>query len=246
MIKIVILAFDNHKRVSSAISRLYATTEIAEFEHSIAVVDPHYPLPFNNSALIKEICDATPNCTYLDLGGNFGQDGNMNLLARMMTFESHDTVIFYDTDIAIDKAGWIRDSKKLIEENISAYVTVGCFHNVGGNYFNVEKMQGPLQKIHDINVKELTWSGGWPIGIFAGHQLQGLNIKDGHSYYGASEYTFMQTWLARGLKGHMLVDYVDVRNFDGIDPLYPAWKADVIAKKTHPDFKDWLIERNLL
>ena len=89
-------------------------------------------------------------------------------------------------------------------------------------------------------VRELTWPGGWPIGIFSTRYFRGMPLNAFFQYYGGTECSTFLALKAMGFKGCMIKEFVDKRNFDFCDPQYIQWKARFIGQSNQPSFEEWV------
>lgn len=235
-IAVIINAYDNWKRVCSAIDRFYAETDLTDVDFKLFVFYYRYPLPNSaeNYDMIFKKCQET-NTHLVVAGDNKGQDGNLMTQAKFFLGENFDIFVAYDTDIAPRKPTWLKDARKVfLADEKCGFVTIDCKITD-----HALQHQTRHDTVSSVPVAHLSWPGGWPLLIFRMSFLQ-QGYEQWHSFYGGTEGAILKALTERQMTGYMMREHDDARNLEFQDELYAVWKKYAIDKPKALSFEQWL------
>lgn len=232
---IVILAYDNYKRIEATLDRLYEETDLEGLDFRIHVFSLGYPLPDKETNYRKTFDACRKHCVYLTVMPNFGQNVNIIESADHIKDMGYDLYIPYDCDVRPDKPSWLKDVIKVFNSDPmmgAVMLNTSCTDNSLQN-------QGADVICDGVKAREVCWPGG-----FGMTNMRMSFIKDGfrvsHNYYGGTEYCIMEALSERGFKAVMLCDHDDIRYMTDQDAEYNTWKHQVISQHVAPSFEQWL------
>lgn len=244
MIHVYHTGFDTPERVHRTINRFRSETDYVGLEVRQTLISARYPLPDanNNEETLREMA-YTMQTNFIQLPKNYGQDGNFLEIVNLESnrIADNDIVVFYDTDNRPDKNTWLKDALEVFKLCPDAgFLCMNC--SCTDNHV---KNQGDVKIYGNVTCRVLCWPGGFPTGIYRGVFFK-KGITKTRPYYGGTEYNILQSLRSHRMIGLVTVDHDDLRDVEGWDPEYCAWKSETIVKHEQLDFEEWLRIRGRL
>jgi len=243
-IYLILNGFNNPTVISKAIERFYEQTDVQGLDISYHLIDSLYPLPDfeQNRKELVELCEHH-YWFYKRLEKNLGQNGNFNVITKMWEEEwnpaREDVIAFWEPDSNVNRKDWLKACLILFEK---AYHPCG-FITPGRYPAWIIENQGQERDIEGIKCRQLTWPGGWPMGIYRWGFIEDLKqLPVSHRYYGGTEGNILHCLNVTNHIGLMTTEILDPGTIEDFDPEYIGWKAETIRLPSNEqlDFAEWL------
>jgi hypothetical protein len=234
---VLFLSYCTETQAHETFHRFHARTDCPR-DTRLLLFDPRYPM---TTVRGKAACAREHGAAYVDVGGNFGQDGNLIFMASYMRrkIAPGDVVVVFDHDHLPRSRSWLKACIDVISaEPHAAYVIPR--RDPEWVFENQERHAD----VAGHRVRKLTWPGGWSMTVMKGDFFNQLpeTLRPSHSCYGGTEGNLLQAWTGLGMIGLMMEDYWDDMTDEGVEAGYILWKLEVIA---HPGeqltYDEWLI-----
>jgi hypothetical protein len=241
VIFIVYLAYNRPHVVEKSIQRFRWNTQVDNLNFKEVIADPGYPLPDKeeNKRDLIELASKM-NCEYLPMPENWGQCRNVDYVNGALGLKKADIICYFDPDNNMDKSTWLLNAVALIQDEVADFVTADCVHNIEGKTVNIIDLQGQLSEHKGIWFKDITFRGGFPIGVYSGRMFGKYKMDNPWKYYGNCENRICEILEMNKQRGVMMRDHVDLRDLIDHDPEYSRWKSEVIQDPDQPSFEKWL------
>lgn len=245
MIKVVFNCFNNPKVMNRQMEAFYDLTDLSDLNYSFLLTWPRYPLPSIEEGRANFLeCLAKYGVAGWEYE-NQGQTRNFNQIARHIEAEMspRDTLAFWEPDCRPSNRSWLKASVAVLGDT--------SFHPVG--FVTPHRMpawvygnQGRDLCLAGYHGKQITWPGGFPMGIYSWDFVKDLqSMKESYAYYGGTELDICSSLNYCNRVGFMFRDIEDQMSVVDSDPEYIAWKVETIRlpSEQQKDFSVWLRER---
>jgi hypothetical protein len=242
-------AFNNPTAIAKSLERFTKQTQQEGLEIEKILYDCLYPLP-NYANNRKQIEDAAKyyGWQYVKMDKNLGQNGNLNKVFQDLKGKTkrNDVIAFWEPDSSVNRRDWLYACYKCLAD--TSFARIG-FITPTRHPDWILGNQGKEVEIAGYRCRDLIWPGGWPMGIYSYGFIEDMQeLYVSHEYYGGTEANILNAINRTGYKGLMFCDITDEGDLNDFDYSYIQWKAETIhlPKGSQKDFRDWLIEKNLL
>lgn len=247
-IYVILNGYNNPTVIRNAVKRFYDQTDIDGLDISFHLIDSLYPLPNfeENRLALFNICEEHL-WAYIRLDKNEGQNGNFNKITEIWKKDwnpaREDIIAFWEPDSNVNNRAWLRSCVTLFDK---AYHHCG-FITPGRLPEWILTNNGEERLVADIKVRQLTWPGGWPMGIYRWGFIEDMKqLPVSHRFYGGTEGNILHCLNVTNHIGLMMTEILDPGTIEAFDPEYIGWKAETIRLPSEQqlEFTEWLKKRN--
>lgn len=249
---LILNGYNNPKVIHDSLTRLHEQTDMEGIDIEAKIlIDSLYPFPLHKYNEIRSQFEKLAfgfNFILWRLTENLGQNGNFNVIVQnlLQTFKPNreDVIAFWEPDSNVTHKSWLKDCLTLFEK---AYHPCG-FITPGRMPAWIIENQGEERVIEGIKVRQLSWPGGWPMGIYRWGFIEDMQqMPMSHDYYGGTEGNIMHKLNVTNHIGLMMTEVLDPGLIDGFDPEYIGWKAETIRlpKGQQLEFGAWIKKKTL-